>query len=80
MFKFKVINLFCVCCISGYCGLAQSKVKDTLIVRTTLPKNKVEKKEDLLLKVVVVNTSGHSFQAYKELVEGYASDDKMNSI
>lgn len=78
MFKLKIVSLFCACCIIGYNGFAQSKAHDSLIVKATLLKKKVEQKDDLLLKVVVVNTSGDSVKVYKELVEGYVSDDNMN--
>lgn len=78
IFNLKIVGLFWTCLISGYYGFGQSKVHDSLIIRSTLVKNKVEQKDDLVLKVVVINASDHPLQAYKKLVEGYASDNKMN--
>lgn len=74
----KIASLFWACLISGYCVLAQGVSSDSLIIRSVLPKNKVEQKDDLLLKIIVINLSDHSLQAYKKLLEGYESDNKTN--
>jgi hypothetical protein len=77
-YKLIIISLIWVRWLIGYDGFAQSSFGDSIVIRATLPKNKVEQKDDLLLRVVVINTSDHSFQAYEKLVEGYASDNNMN--
>jgi hypothetical protein len=72
--KLKRITCFLSLCLIATTVLSQKNKSDSIFFKISLPVKNVKQKDDLKLKVVIVNMSEDTLRVYSELIEGYTSD------